>query len=187
MTNSSVTSTENLSKFQGLLRELFQFDCADLDFGVYRIMNHKREAVERFISEQLPATIATELGKGPLAQQAQAEAKLAEIEQQIRLYVDEGAIDEEGNLASEHHQLRAGKEYLEAQRQVADGSRSRDSVEASIYNHLYRFFCRYYEDGDFISKRRYSRSHRYAIPYNGEEVYLHWANNDQYYMVGPNH
>jgi hypothetical protein len=23
-------------KFQGLLRELFQFDCADLDFGIYR-------------------------------------------------------------------------------------------------------------------------------------------------------
>ena len=31
------------AKFQDLLRELFQFDCADLDFGIYRIMNHKRE------------------------------------------------------------------------------------------------------------------------------------------------
>jgi len=31
-----------------LLRELFQFHCADLDFGIYRIMNHKREVVERF-------------------------------------------------------------------------------------------------------------------------------------------
>ncbi len=30
-------------KFQHLLRELFQFDTADLDFGIYRIMNHKRE------------------------------------------------------------------------------------------------------------------------------------------------
>jgi adenine-specific DNA-methyltransferase len=33
-------------KFQELLRELFQFDCADLDFGIYRIMNYKREVVE---------------------------------------------------------------------------------------------------------------------------------------------
>ena len=31
------------NKFQHLLRELFQFDTADLDFGIYRIMNHKRE------------------------------------------------------------------------------------------------------------------------------------------------
>ena len=59
--------------------------------------------------------------------------------------------------------------------------------EASIYNHLYTFFSRYYEDGDFISKRRYSRSQRYAIPYNGEEVHLHWANNDQYYVKSDEH
>jgi 2-methylisocitrate lyase-like PEP mutase family enzyme len=32
-------------KFQGLLRKLFQFDCAELDFGIYRIMNHKRAAI----------------------------------------------------------------------------------------------------------------------------------------------
>ena len=65
---------------------------------------------------------------------------------------------------------------------AASGARSRDAIEASIYNHLYTFFSRYYEEGDFISKRRYSRNQRYAIPYNGEEVYLHWANSDQYYV-----
>ena len=30
-----------LARFQTLLRELFQFDCADLDFGIYRIMNRQ--------------------------------------------------------------------------------------------------------------------------------------------------
>ncbi|GAH91232.1 unnamed protein product, partial [marine sediment metagenome] len=45
------------------------------------------------------------------------------------------------------------------------------------------FFSRYYEDGDFISKRRYSsKNNKYAIPYNGEEVKLYWANFDQYYI-----
>ena len=94
----------------------------------------------------------------------------------------EDAIDNSGNLDSDYHNSKIGKIYLEAQRKVADGSRSRDTIEASIYNHLYTFFSRYYEDGDFISKRRYSRSRRYAIPYNGEEVHLHWANSDQYYV-----
>ena len=182
MTNSSVTAPTNFSKFQGLFRKLFQFDCADLDFGIYRIMNHKRGAVERFINEQLPATIATELDRGPLAQQAQAEAKLEEVRYRIKATLGENAIDDEDVLAEAHHDLPIGKEYLEAQLQVADGSRSRDAVEAAIYNHLYTFFSRYYEDGDFISKRRYSRNQRYAIPYNGEEVYLHWANSDQYYV-----
>ena len=36
-------------KFQGLLRELFQFDCADLDFGIYRIRNYKRDVIVKFI------------------------------------------------------------------------------------------------------------------------------------------
>ena len=66
----------NIVKFQNLLRELFQFDCADLDFGIYRIMNHKRDVIEKFIAEQLPTTVAAELGGGPLAQQAQADAAL---------------------------------------------------------------------------------------------------------------
>ena len=121
----------NLEKFQDLLRELFQFDCADLDFGIYRIMNHKRGVIEAFIAKDLPRTIAGEL-RGPLAGQAQA-------------------------------------------------------PEAAIYNHLHAFFSRYYQDGDFISKRRYSGSQRYAIPYNGEEVYLHWANSDQYYVKSDEH
>ena len=135
------SAASNMAKFQNFLRELFQFDCADLDFGIYRIMNHKRDAIEKFIAEQLPAAVAAELNSGSLAQQTQA----------------------------------------------ADGSRSRATVEADVYNHLYTFFSRYYQDGDFISKRRYARNQRYAIPYNGEEVHLHWANRDQYYVKTAEH
>ncbi|MDD4572079.1 MAG: site-specific DNA-methyltransferase, partial [Clostridia bacterium] len=54
-------------------------------------------------------------------------------------------------------------------------------VEADVYNHLTNFFSRYYDDGDFISQRRYKEG-VYAIPYEGEEVKLHWANADQYYV-----
>ncbi len=54
--------------------------------------------------------------------------------------------------------------------------------KAEIFNHVYQFFSRYYDNGDFISKRRYSSESKYAIPYNGEEVILHWANKDQYYI-----
>ena len=182
MTNSSVTSTENLVKFQGLLRELFQFDCADLDFGIYRIMNHKREAIEKFISVQLPAAVESELKSGSLAEQTRATARLEEVTQKVRSTLGTDAIGEDSELSPEYRRAPIGQEYLDAQRQVAEGSRNRDAIEASIYNHLYTFFSRYYEEGDFISKRRYSRSQRYAIPYNGEEVYLHWANNDQYYV-----
>ena len=76
MTTTANGPTTNLARFQDLLRELFQFDCADLDFGIYRIMNHKRDAVEWFIAEQLPASVASELGSGQLARKLKA-AELA--------------------------------------------------------------------------------------------------------------
>ena len=55
-----------MAKFQELLRELFQFDYADLDFGIYRIMNHKRDIVEKFISHDLPKAVTEELDRGVL-------------------------------------------------------------------------------------------------------------------------
>jgi adenine-specific DNA-methyltransferase len=51
-----------------------------------------------------------------------------------------------------------------------------------IFSHIHSFFSRYYEKGDFMPLRRYSTQQKYAIPYNGEEVLLHWANKDQYYI-----
>ena len=51
---------------------------------------------------------------------------------------------------------------------------------------LYDFFNRYYDEGDFISLRRYKEG-VYAIPYEGEEVKLHWANSDQYYVKTTEH
>jgi adenine-specific DNA-methyltransferase len=39
---------------------------------------------------------------------------------------------------------------------------------------------RYYDNGDYVSKRR-NRNGTYAIPYDGREVIFHWANRDQYY------
>ena len=51
-----------------------------------------------------------------------------------------------------------------------------------VFNHIYEFFSRYYDKGDFIPKRRYGGKSKYSIPYNGEEVALYWATKDMYYV-----
>jgi len=178
-TRKSVASI-TLEKFQSLLRELFQFDCADLDFGIYRIMNHKRQVIERFITEDLPRAIAGELERGALAEQSQAAQELQAAKKKVLKDLGADALDADGNLVK-YQDSSTGRRYLEAQAKAA-GSRSQEALEAAIYNHLYAFFSRYWQDGDFISKRRYSKKERYAIPYNGEEVTLYWANHDQYYV-----
>ncbi len=169
------------AEFQKLLRELFQFDRADLDFGVYRIMNHKRDAVERFIAETLPRAISRELQTGALDEAARAGQTLADAQDALKTALGDSALDPDGNLNPAYAETPLGKAYLDAQAAAGDAP-GLQSAETGVYNHLYAFFRRYYQDGDFISKRRYSRAARYAIPYNGEEVYLHWANSDQYYV-----
>ncbi len=179
---TSTNPKDHIRKFQKLLRELFQFDCAELDFGIYRIMNHKRDVLEQFINETLPNLVDTDLEQGILFQQNQANKALDESREEVIKWLGPDAIDSDGKLIEETlRNTQVGKTYLDAQAAAASG-RSRPAVEIDIYNHLYAFFSRYYQEGDFISKRRYSRNQRYAIPYNGEEVYLHWANSDQYYI-----
>ncbi len=198
-------------KFQQLLRELFQFDRADLDFGIYRIINYKREVIERFIAEKLPSAIASALDSGSLADQAQIDEEMAEVDQQfkemaqqLKEMLDEGVL---GSLEHptlplyygtplEKRYISLKKRYISLEKKAAF---SRTAVEVSIYNHLYAFFSRYYQAGDFVfkrryyqagdfvSKHRYSKRQHYAVPYHGGEVYLHWANSDQYYIKTAEH
>jgi len=168
-------------KFQQLLRELFQFDVADLDFGVYRIMNHKRHVIDKFIVESLPKTIANELEQGALAVQSQAAVELKNAIKLIKETFGGQALNSKGELDNQYHNTPLGEKYQSLQTKLG-GGRDHEALEVNIFNHLYTFFSRYYQDGDFISKRRYSKRQKYAIPYSGEEILLHWANNDQYYV-----
>ncbi|MEA1916625.1 MAG: site-specific DNA-methyltransferase, partial [Campylobacterota bacterium] len=107
---------EKLNELKHILKDMFQMNNSDLDFGIYRIMNMKNCQIMEFFDTKLNSI------------------QLAPKEQDI------------------------------------------------IYSNMIEFFSRYYQDGDFISQRRYSDKNSYAIPYNGEEVKLHWANADQYYI-----
>jgi adenine-specific DNA-methyltransferase len=175
--------TENYKKLIRTLRRLFEMDRADLDFGFYRIMHTKAEQVQEFIEKDLLQTVKMAFGE----QSGQNSRKLLEkASQKVIQTLGEDALDADGNLNSVFSASPAGKQY---QDEVAQILRQKDdaSAETDIYDHLCRFFERYYEGGDFISRRYYARETSgkaapYAIPYNGEEVKLHWANADQYYI-----
>ncbi|MFN7182559.1 MAG: hypothetical protein ACK4NF_07780, partial [Planctomycetota bacterium] len=54
---------ESIEKFQDLLKRLFQFEASDLDFGIYRILNYKREQIAKFIQEDLKNKVETAFAK----------------------------------------------------------------------------------------------------------------------------
>ena len=116
----------DLKKFEELvakLKEIFQLDKPELDFGIYRILHARQAEINDFLETRL-------------------------------------------------------KEKVE---EALAGSDDALAAETDVYSNLLKFFSRYYEEGDFISQRRYNGD-KYAIPYAGEEVKLHWANADQYYI-----
>ena len=176
---------ESLQKLQKLLQQLFRADAADLDFGIYRIINYRRDQLQNFIDEKLPAIVQNALDANTETESAREE--LEDLKKRVKDAFGDDVLDADGNLIDETIRDRPlVKQYLEAKEQLGS-PQTRDQREDAVYNHLYTFFSRYYENGDFIPRRRYSQTERYAVPYNGEEVYLHWANRDQYYVKSGEH
>lgn len=157
------------SRFETLvakLKEIFQIDKPELDFGIYRIIGARREQINDFLDNRLAAKVQTTLAGNAAAEEAALRANLAE------------AIDTAKNLGIENPDNLP--KVRELQEKLAACSASLQA-ENEVYSHLLTFFSRYYDKGDFISQRRY-KGDTYAIPYSGEEVKLHWANADQYYI-----
>lgn len=156
----------NIDRLRQVLDELFMFDRADLDFGLYRIMNVRRDEIRTFLHDHLEAEARKALGDSQAGEREAIQAQIAEATEQARRL---GIADP--SQAPRVRELQA--EY--------DGVEDTTATEAEVYGHLVSFFRRYYKEGDFISLRRYKEG-VYAIPYEGEEVKLHWANADQYYI-----
>lgn len=153
------------TKFAALLRDMFQLDQPELDFGLYRIMHAKKDDINRFIDEDLPK-LAQDAFKD-FAGQDKAELEKAIREARQAATAAGFSPDESPKVKELEAQYNAG----------FDTARE----EGEVYDALVTFFNRYYDEGDFISRRVY-KDGTYAIPYQGEEVVLHWANKDQYYI-----
>lgn len=145
--------------------ELFQLDQPDLDFGIYRILHARSAEISKFLDEDLLPQVRTALEAYQPADRAALAKEIAEL----RASVERAGMDPD--------QSPKMKELQERFSESVDVSQ----IEGSIYDHLFSFFRRYYSEGDFLSKRVY-KDGVYAIPYSGEEVKLHWANADQYYI-----
>jgi adenine-specific DNA-methyltransferase len=179
----------NREKLQSLLRDLFQFDAADLDFGIYRILNQRRDHIEQFIEEDLLDTVEENLEEIVEAEREEIEEELEELRKEIREEWPSDVFDSDGSLNDEYADIgQSDLDDFQALWEQKEQIEVAEETEARIFNDLYRFFSRYYDDGDFHTKRRISsREEKYSIPYNGEETHFHYANSDQYYVKTGEH
>ena len=163
-------AADKLDRLRAVLREMFQLDRGDLDFGLYRIMNLKSAEVVSFLDDDLLPQVKEKL-------------RLTSDEERARLVEELEDCRKSATALGVDPDTNPPPKIVELNRRLAEMQRDADA-EADVYNHLANFFGRYYAEGDFVSQRRYSSGGRsaYLIPYDGEEVKLHWANADQYYV-----
>jgi len=158
--------SQKYDKLKTLLQELFQLDQPDLDFGLYRVMHAKSGEVLQFLDKDLLPQVQAAFGQYKTADKAEIEKQLASVV---------AGVEAGGMEAGQSPRVRELRERL------ATDAVDIGALESEVYDHLFSFFRRYYSEGDFLTKRVYKPG-VYAIPYEGEEVTLHWANKDQYYI-----
>ena len=172
---------DHLARLQEFFRSLFQFDLADLDFGLYRLFRIKQDEIEAFITAQLPREVDAAFAEVSAGDKEYLEREIERLTQQIQDNLTDDAILPGGEIAPAYADTRVGRAYTEARRKLR-AIEVTEGHKAEVFNHLVTFFSRYYEEGDFIPRRRYGARETYAVPYRGEEVFFHWANRDQHYV-----
>ncbi|MHB8281449.1 MAG: DNA methyltransferase [bacterium] len=172
---------EIIEKFQNLLKKIFQFDSSDLDFGIYKIFNFKKEQITKFIDEDIPEKIENSFKKYKNEQEKSIEKIYENRKEQVIKTLGKNVFTSTYDIKEQFRDMPLSLEYINIKEQLEE-IRKIDEIKLQVFNDIYNFFSLYYKDGDFIPQYRYSiKNYKYAIPYNGEEVRLYWANADQYY------
>ena len=157
---------QKYEKLKILLKELFQLDQPDLDFGIYRVLHAKSAEVSQFLDKNLLPQVNAAFSQYKTADKAELEKELSKMIAGI----EAGGMNPDDS-----------PKVMELRARLKSDAVDIGALESEVYDHLFGFFRRYYSEGDFLAKRVYKPG-VYAIPYEGEEVTLHWANKDQYYI-----
>ena len=121
-------------KFKDILREMFQMDQADLDFGIYRIMNAKRDEIEIFLDKELLPQVKEEFAKYRGTEIEDKKKELAQLEVTLR---------DSGMNPDDSPKVKALREDIA---KYGDD----EALANEVFSHLTTFFRRYYDNGDFL-------------------------------------
>ena len=193
------TAFEQLTEF---LKEMFQFDANDLDFGIFKILRLKRRYIEQFIDgkdeHDLRATVVRELAR---VENTDAEAAFMWLEPYCK---DLGkrtreawqALKEDPLNAALKTRLDTAIDVLDENADKAESAKERValwvagqkvsaiSVEERLYNYLLNFFELYYQNGDFGYNSRAANAYKvpYEADYDGSDTFFHWKHKNSYYI-----
>ena len=182
-------SIDNLKFF---LKEMFQFNENDLDFGIYKIYNLKRKYIESFIDgdgeQDLIPTIEQILKEVNLENQKTDSIELYNF---LKGLNQDGLLaDPEGNyqqlelfIGTEQDETKKVK-LVETLSKLTKSEGITDELKDKIYNHILGFFQMYYSNGDFGYNDRSRDLYKvpYEADYNGSDTMFHWKHKESLYI-----
>ncbi|MEI6267658.1 MAG: DNA methyltransferase [Methylococcaceae bacterium] len=190
------TETSSIQQLKYFLKEMFQFNANDLDFGIYKIYNLKRKEIESFIDGDEANCLEPTIN--------QTLEKVSNIEKQVELTslsnyltkLNKGALLEDTTKNFELIQKFIDTEENEAEKEKLASALTAstkqfsitDEIKDKIYSHILGYFEMYYSNGDFGYNNR-SRS-LYKVPYeadyDGNDTMFHWKHKGSLYIKSGN-
>ena len=103
----------NILKFQELLKEPFEFESSDLDFGIYRILNYKRDKIKKFIEEDLKNKVENAFAKHKDERLRDINQRFEKLKEKILENVGSNAFTPARNLEEKYKETPVGKNFFQ--------------------------------------------------------------------------
>jgi len=186
-------NSESIHNLKYFIKEMFQFNENDLDFGIYKIYNLKRKRIEGFIDgdgeNDLTPTIEKILKEVNLENQKTDSIELSNFLKSINkdslLKEPEKNYDKiKGQLELDIEDENQKNKLIETLNNLSKSDDLTDQLKDKIYNHILGFFQMYYSNGDFGYNDRSRDLYKvpYEADYNGSDTMFHWKHKGSLYI-----
>jgi adenine-specific DNA-methyltransferase len=188
-----MATESSIDQLKFFLKEMFQFNANDLDFGIYRIYNLKRKEIENFIDGTEEQCLESIINKTlELVSNIEKQVELSSLTAYLKKFNQENLVNDPAGNFDKIQQLilNFGTDDNEKEGLTTALTASTkefnitDEIKDKIYNHILGFFEMYYSNGDFGYNNR-SRS-LYKVPYesdyDGNDTMFHWKHKGSLYI-----
>lgn len=187
-------SKENsIDQLRYFLKEMFQFNNNDLDFGIYRIYNLKRREIENFIDGNDELCLEPIINKTlELVSNIEKQGELASLVAYLKKFNQESLANDPSENFEKINQLiiNFGDNDHEKENLTAALTASikeyniTDEIKDKVYNHILGYFEMYYSNGDFGYNNRSRNLYKvpYEADYDGNDTMFHWKHKGSLYI-----
>jgi len=188
-----MSNTNSIEQLKTFLKEMFQFNSNDLDFGIYRIYNLKRKEIENFIDGTDQNCLEPIINKtlelvSKIEKQVEQKALynfLKDSNKESLLNDPLGNFEKIQQLIINFCDNEQEQENLKATLTASTKEFNiTDEIKDKIYNYILGYFEMYYSNGDFGYNNRSRNLYKvpYEADYDGNDTMFHWKHKGSLYI-----